>query len=446
MFTLMLLTGAVQRLLQEFGRIKGPAVDQSEPFPGGNKNLPAFKFEFITQDSTSTELKKLKCNKSSGLDNIPPRLLKDSATIIAKPLTKIINASLMTGVVPDEWKRAKILERAVHRQLYQFLTENKILSPYQCGFRKNHSTESAAISFTDTIRRGMDQGLLTGAVFIDLRKAFDTVDHEIIVSKLNAVGIAETELSWFKDYLRNRTQQVSIENELSQISNITSGVPQGSILGSLLFVLLINDLPTRLKICGSLMYADETVLFHSSRDVHAIEKALSSDLEVVENWLGDNSLFLNKTKTERVLFGTAARLSSETNFSIYVSGDLIKRVSEYKYLSVVLDDALSWNAHVKYVLGKAGKRLGMLSRIRSDVTTNTANIIYKSFIIPVLDYCDTVWNCCGKVNSDLIEKLHRRAARLIVKHHNSDEALKNLAYETTKERRQRHVYNLVRTL
>lgn len=156
MFTLMLLTGAVQRLLQEFGRIKGPAVDQSEPFPGGNKNLPAFKFEFITQDSTSTELKKLKCNKSSGLDNIPPRLLKDSATIIAKPLTKIINASLMTEVVPDVWKRAKvtpvfkkgkrsemdnyrpisvlpvaskILERAVHRQLYQFLTENKILNP-----------------------------------------------------------------------------------------------------------------------------------------------------------------------------------------------------------------------------------------------------------------------------------------------------------------------------
>ncbi len=102
--------------------------------------------------------------------------------------------------------------------------------------------------------------------------------------------------------------------------------PQRSILGHLLFVLLINDLPTRLKICGSLMYADDTVLFHSSRDVHAIEKALSSDLEVVENCLGDNSLFLNKTKTECVLFGTATRLSSETNFSIYVSGDLIKRV------------------------------------------------------------------------------------------------------------------------
>ncbi len=141
-------------------------------------------------------------------------------------------------------------------------------------------------------------------------------------------------------------------------------------------------------IIGILVPSD-TALFHSSRDVHAIEKALSSDLEVVENWLGDNSLFLNKTKTECVLFGTAARLSSVTNFSNYVSGDFIKRVSEYKYLSV---DALSWNDHVKYVLGKAGKRLGMLSQIRCDVTTNTANIIYKSFIIPV-QYLTTVTRC-----------------------------------------------------
>ena len=127
------------------------------------------------------------------------------------------------------------------------------------------------------------------------------------------------------------------------------------------------------------MYADDTVLFQTSRDVNEIEKALCCDLQLVENWLRGNSPFLNKSKAECVLFGTASRLSTVTNFSIYVSGSLIERVSEFKYLGVVLDESLSWTAHVKYVLGKAGKRVGMLSRIRTNVTTNTANLIYNLY-------------------------------------------------------------------
>ena len=134
----------------------------------------------------------------------------------------------------------------------------------------------------------MDQGLLTGAVFIDLQKAFDTVDHNIIVSKLKAAGISGTELHWFKDYLSNRTQQVSVENELSGARLITLGVPQGSML--------TNDLPSRLNTCSTLMYADDTVLFYSSKDVNEIERVLCRDLQLLESWLRDNSLFLNKSK------------------------------------------------------------------------------------------------------------------------------------------------------
>ena len=144
-----------------------------------------------------------------------------------------------------------------------------------------------------------------------------------------------------------------------------------------------------------------------------------------------------------MLFGTASRLSTVTNFSIYVSGSLIERVSEFKYLGVVLDESLSWTAHVKYILGNAGKRVGMLSRIRTNVTTNTAHLIYKSFILPLIDYCDTVWNCCGKVNSDNLEKLHRRAARLIVRNHCSDVALQSLTMESLENRRKKHVYRSV---
>ena len=154
---------------------------------------------------------------------------------------------------------SKVLERAVHFQLYNYLQQHKILSPYQCGFRKRHSTEFAALSFSDNIRRNMDQGQLTGAVFIDLRKAFDTVDHAVLLAKLSNMGIVGREHDWFSDYLTNRTQVVEFQGVTSAPNTISAGVPQGSILGPLLFILHINDLLQVISECSKLMYADDTV-------------------------------------------------------------------------------------------------------------------------------------------------------------------------------------------
>ena len=154
---------------------------------------------------------------------------------------------------------SKVLERAVHFQLYNYLQQHKILSPYQCGFRKCHSTEFAALSFSDNIRRNMDQGQLTGAVFIDLRKAFDTVDHAVLLAKLSNMGIVGREHDWFSDYLTNRTQVVEFQGVTSAPNTISAGVPQGSILGPLLFILHINDLLQVISECSKLMYADDTV-------------------------------------------------------------------------------------------------------------------------------------------------------------------------------------------
>ena len=218
----------------------------------------------------------MKTSKSAGLDNISPRLFKDSAEIIASPLIKIMNASMAEGVVPTDWKNARVTPmfkkgKPNDMDNYRPISvlpvaskllerEHQLLSPYQCGFRKNHSTECATISFTDSIRRGMDQGLLTGAVLIDLRKPFDTVDHQTLNNKLQSYGIMGTELSWFADYLRNRKQMVGFGSELSDPCPITFGVPQGSILGPFLFILLVNDLPLTTNHCSILMYADDTVL------------------------------------------------------------------------------------------------------------------------------------------------------------------------------------------
>ena len=206
------------------------------------------------------------------------------------------------------------------------------LSPYQCGFRKNHSTETAAIAFTDSVRRNMDQGLLTGAVFIDLRKAFDTIDQSVLLNKLMKYGVNDLELEWFNNYLTCRSQVVCLGDVASEQCQLLYGVPQGSILGPLLFfVLFVNDLPSVFSKCQVLMYADDTVIYYASQTVVEIEQILTDELDCLHQWLQGNNLFLNNKKTECLLFGTAPRLSKVNDFTIMAGSSVLRHVVEFKY-------------------------------------------------------------------------------------------------------------------
>ena len=326
------------------------------------------------------------------------------------------------GHVPSEWKSArvipllksgepdnmenyrpisilpltsKIMEKAV---LYSFLTNNQLLNPYEFGFRKGHSTETVVIGLTDTIRWNMDHARLTGAVLIDLSKAFNTVDHSKLLSKPCVyMAITETERLWFTNYNADRRQLVQYRNVSSDYSVILSGAPQGSILG------IVSR-------CIVLMYADDTVLYFASNSVSEIENVLNCDLHLLQMWLLDNILFLIKKTTEFVLFGTSARLSRVGDCTVNIGDHLVKRVLNFKYLGVVLDDALSWNCHLNSIFTNACKRIGMLGRIRQDITLNAANVIYKSFIFPIFYYCDSAWTCCNKCDAVMLERLQRRAA------------------------------------
>ena len=435
------------------------------------RQYPPFNFLEISEECVLSQLRSLKSGKAVGLDGIPARLLKDSADIVVKPVTFIINTSLRTSKVPCDWKSArviplfkkgkademdnyrpisilpvlsKVLERAVHIQLYKYLQQHKILSAYQCGFRKCHSTEFAALSFSDNIRRNMDQGQLTGAVFIDLRKAFDTVDHAVLLDKLSNLGIVDKEHGWFTDYLSNRTQVVEFQGVTFTPEAISVGVPQGSILGPLLFILHINDLPEVVSQCNILMYADDTVLYCSSAKASIIQDKLTADLSKIEHWLSFNSLFINVSKTEAMLFGTAPRLSAVNSFSITLNNNVIKRVFHFTYLGIVFDDRLSWNEHIKHLISKAGKRVGMLGRLRRGLTRESANIVYCSLIRPILEYCVSVWGCCGVGHKQDLEALQNRAARIVARTVRSNPAMDVLNWPTLEERRRKSVFKLVK--
>ena len=192
------------------------------------------------------------------------------------------------------------------------------------------------------------------------------------------------------------------------------------------------------------MYADDTVLFCSSPQASLIANKLNNELREIERWLFDNSLFINKTKTEAMLFGTAQRLSNADSFDIHIDGKQIKRVSEFTYLGVVFDERLSFNGHVKKLISKAGKRVGMVGRLRDNLTLHSANIVYTTLIRPILDYCDTVWGCCGEGNAQALQALQNRAARIIARTDRSSPATDILKWPSLADRRRNNVFKLVK--
>ena len=289
-----------------------------------------FKFKYVSKLYVEKQLRTMKRNKATGVDDISTNLLKDSASVISKPITHIVNLSLSTGVVPDEWKVAritpihksgtrskadnyrpisilpaisKVLEKAVQTQLMDYLEVNKLLSDTQFGYRRKRSTELATTLFTDRIRAGVDKGCLTGAVFIDLSKAFDTIGHSSLIQRLRDYGVRENELEWFTNYLFSRFQYVSYSNENSKKYPILSGVPQGSILGPIMFLVFFDDFDQILKNSSVIKFADDTVIYVSDKNLESIERKLNEDLVRIHEYFKENELIINlKNQKQRLCF------------------------------------------------------------------------------------------------------------------------------------------------
>ena len=404
-----------------------------------------FTFSYVSVVFVESELRKLKRNKAAGIDSLPPNLLKDCARTISRPIAHIINLSLRTSLVPSAWKSAKItpiyksgnseevsnyrpisvlpvlskiLERAVHNQLYDYMETNNLLNNAQFGFRKKRSTKLATTLFCDSIRMHIDKGRMVGSLFIDLSKAFDTIGHSILLEKLLRYGILGTELNWFSDYLFNRSQQVEIDGTNSNTNCITSSVPQGSILGPLMFIIFFNDLSDCLQHCDIFQYADDTVILFSAQHVDEIEFAINEDLKRIGSYCQINELLLNLKpgKTEVMLFGTAQRLCRHgKNLKIMYQYTQINFVTEYVYLGNVLDNHLILTKNFDRSYRKASGRLRLLSLVRRNLTSTAAELIYKMTILPLLTYSSTIKTIFNDTQLLKFASIERRASVIVGK-------------------------------
>ena len=306
---------------------------------------------------------------------------------------------------------SKLFERLIYEQLILYIEENDILDKYQFGFQKNKSTELAISSITTEINQAKCHKMSSYCIFLDFAKAFDTVNHEILINKLHHYGVKNQSLKLFKSYLSNREQVVEVNGVLSNKGTITHGVPQGSILGPLLFLLYINDISNSSNILKFFLFADDTTVFYcaDSKDPNT-EKILNTELEKVSCWLAANKLSLNVKKSNFLHFhqGTSKKIP----LKLTLNSTLVEEKTSTKYLGAFIDNKLSWKIHIQHIKTKLARNIGLISKIRH-YAKDACLTLYHSLIQSHINYNILNWTCTHKTNLDSIEKKIKKAIRII---------------------------------
>ena len=393
-----------------------------------NPNEKSLFLSPVNKEEIENCILSMNSGKSTGPNSIPTNLLKLTYKIISQPISVIINNSFSTGIFPDQFKSAKVIpihkkgskleltnyrpisllsnlskifEKVMHTRLYSFLHEFGCLHELQFGFRNKHSTTHALIDITESIRKALDENMYACGIFVDLQKAFDTVNHKILLSKLEYYGVRGLPLKWFESYLDKRTQYVSIDGVNSSEKSITSGVPQGSILGPLLFLIYINDLNNCINHATTYHYADDTNLLLIDKSLKKLNQHANHDLASLVNWLRSNKISLNAKKTELILFkGRYAHITKHLNFR--VSGQKITPTSSIKYLGIKIDDSLKFQSHHNDLSLKLSRANGMLAKVRHFVNHETLINIYHAIFASHLRYACQVW---GQIRNESLSKL-----------------------------------------
>ena len=348
----------------------------------------------ISENFVRTSLQQLSTSKATGLDDLSSFFLKIAAPAISPSLTAVFNLSISSGVFPDLWKTAKvsplhkdgslfdrsnyrpisvlavlskILERHVHQTFYYFLSQHELLLDSQFGFRSSRSCELALANLSDNILTNMDNKLLNGLLLVDLKKAFDLVDHDTLLNKLRIYGCSHSTMAWFRSYLSGRSQKTQFRGTLSEALPVSVGVPQGSILGPLFFIMYMNDLPLELHSdVTSTMFADDTTILVRGPSVTSLSTQLNEVARTVSTWADNNRMSLNTTKTNSLLITTRQKRRTLTSsaLNVQIDGRTIEQVDYAKLLGVMIDSDISWEHHIDTICCIISSRLSLLRRIK----------------------------------------------------------------------------------
>ena len=403
-----------------------------------------FDVQFITPFEVKCIIDRLDITKSTGLDGIGPNILKYCGDYITESIAHIINSSISQGIFPDALKEAyvipifkggtredpsnyrpisilptisKIFERHIAQQLHTFFKDTDIIHVTQSGFRKQHSCHTALTRLIDAFLREIDNGKYVGAVFLDLRKAFDLVDHQILIHKLKLYQFSDKTVHIFKSYLNNRHQKMKVNNCYSNNLKIRSGVPQGSILGPLLFLIYINDILLSSDSINIDLYADDSTIHHTDYTISDIENRLQCNLNEINHWCKQNNMSLHPGKSKCMLLSTKYKMRNARKLLLTVDSIIIENVDVYKLLGVLIDNTLSWKPQISAVCRKLNSKIALLKQIIYFLSDEMKKMFYNAYIMPCFDYCITVWGKGVKSKSDLnrILRIQKRAARIILK-------------------------------
>lgn len=413
-------------------------TDKFYKYLEGNYKDSIFLYD-TSPEEVNRIIDKLECKSSCGIDEIRSKVIKYVAPYVSVPLTHIFNLTFSTGIIPNDLKVAlitpvykaseknvfsnyrpisvlpffsKILEKLMYKRLTDYINKNGILTDRQYGFRSKSSTNHAIIELVDKITKAIENNEFTVGIFLDLSKAFDTVNHNILLKKLYFYGIRGKCHAWIKDYLSNRKQIVKYNNIRSTEKIITCGVPQGSILGPLLFLIYINDLNNSTSKLSTILFADDTNLFCSGKDLEELELLINEELARVQEWLMLNKLTLNVKKSNFVIFKSHKR-KLKKHMSLKLNNEMLQWVEHTKFLGIIIDQHLTWKNHINYVTKKIIRTTGVLCRIRFYISQPLLRMLYYSLIYPHLYYGNIVWANTYPTRLEKLFKLQKKILRII---------------------------------
>ena len=408
--------------------------------PADSDTMPSAPNSFTISDKTiERALSKLKFKTGAGPDGVSSQMLKITRLAVIPYLKTLFNISINNNQIPHDWTVAtihpifksgtrsdptnyrpvgntsipcKLMERSVVDYSHSQWAKANWLFKNQHGFRQQYSCESSLAGFTQELAEHLDNGKQVDAILVDFSKAFDTVPHSILMEKFSAMELDNRVVNWIGTFLTNRTQRVKVGNSLSDPVNITSGVPQGTVLGPTLFLGFINDVTKKIDSRVKL-FADDLIVYRVIEDMDD-QRKLQADVDCIYKWVEENGMKLNAAKTTVVSF-TTRRSPKETSYSI--NGEALAKSRTCKYLGVTLSSNLSWSTHIAKMTSKAIKSLHFVMRNLKNSYPKTKQHAYLSLVRPLLEYCSAIWDPHSATHITAIEKVQRKAARYVTNCH-----------------------------